>query len=183
MRFVLDFAYGTGLRAGELVGAVLGHVEIDAHGDAWLHVAGKGARVGKVVLPAIARTALDRYLVQRRLPLDSAKWPPSVPLLASLAGESGITARRLWAAMKRFFATAAGVLEAVNPSLAGKLRRATPHWMRHTHATHALQRGADLTTVRDNLRHASVATTSLYLHADEQRRARQISTAFAGARR
>jgi integrase len=35
--------------------------------------------------------------------------------------------------------------------------------MRHTHATHALARGAELTTVRDNLRHASIATTSIYL--------------------
>lgn len=51
--------------------------------------------------------------------------------------------------------------------------------MRHTHATHALARGAELTTVRDNLRHASVATTSIYLHTDEVKRARQIGDAFA----
>jgi hypothetical protein len=38
----------------------------------------------------------------------------------------------------------------------------------------------DLTTVRDNLRHASVSTTSLYLHADDERRARQIGAAFSG---
>ncbi|NML17306.1 site-specific integrase [Azohydromonas caseinilytica] len=183
MRFVLDFAYATGLRASELVQAVLGNVEIDAQGAAWLHVLGKGSKAGKVVLPAVSRTALERYLVQRRLPLDAAKWPPATPLLASLHGEAGITATRLWVAMKRFFATAASVIDEVNPALAAKLRRATPHWMRHTHATHALERGADLTTVRDNLRHASVATTSLYLHANEQRRAQQITTAFSGAGR
>ncbi|NBF18134.1 tyrosine-type recombinase/integrase, partial [Pseudomonas sp. Fl4BN2] len=66
--------------------------------------------------------------------------------------------------------------------LAGKLRKASPHWMRHTHATHALARGAELTTVRDNLRHASVSTTSIYLHSDEIKRARQLGEAF-GARR
>jgi integrase len=59
-----------------------------------------------------------------------------------------------------FFATAAGVIEGDNPQLAEKLRRASPHWMRHTHATHALESGAKLTTVRDNLRHASISTTS-----------------------
>jgi site-specific recombinase XerD len=48
--------------------------------------------------------------------------------------------------------------------------------MRHTHATHALARGAELTTVRDNLRHSSIATTSIYLHTDEVKRARQMST-------
>jgi len=38
--------------------------------------------------------------------------------------------------------TRIGIVETANPALAEKLRRATPHWMRHTYATHALQRGA-----------------------------------------
>ena len=99
-------------------------------------------------------------------------------MLGSLDGEAGITSKRLWAIVKRFFATAAGVLAEANPALAEKLRRATPHWTRHTHATHALQRGAELTTVRDNLRHASLSTTSMYLHSDDVRRAKQIGGAF-----
>jgi len=44
--------------------------------------------------------------------------------------------------------------------------------------THALGRGVDLTIVRDDLRHAAVATTSVCLHADEIKRARQIGNAF-----
>lgn len=80
--------------------------------------------------------------------------------------------------MKRFFATVADLLVEDNPVFAEKLRRATPHWMRHTHATHALQAGAELTTVRDNLRHASLATTSMYLHSDDTKRARQMATVF-----
>jgi site-specific recombinase XerD len=44
--------------------------------------------------------------------------------------------------------------------------------MRHTHAARALKRGAQLTSVRDNLRHASISTTSVYLHSDEVERAR-----------
>jgi site-specific recombinase XerD len=51
--------------------------------------------------------------------------------------------------------------------------------MRHTHATHALARGAELIAVRDNSRHASVATTSIYLHTDEVKRTRQMGDAFA----
>ena len=50
--------------------------------------------------------------------------------------------------------------------------------MRHTHATHALARETELTTVRDNLRHASISTTSIYLHGDEVKRARQMGEAF-----
>jgi len=50
---------------------------------------------------------------------------------------------------------------------------------RHTHATHALARGAESTTVPDNLRHASISATSIYLHGDDVKRARQIGVAFA----
>jgi len=178
LRFLVDFSYSTGLRAGELVHATLGCIEVDAHGDHWLHVVGKGNKAGKVVLPGLARGALDRHLTQRGLPVTPAKWNPATPLLGSLDGEAGITSKRLWAIVKRFFAATAEILADTNPALAEKLRRATPHWMRHTHATHALQRGAELTTVRDNLRHASLSTTSMYLHSDDPRRAKQIGGAF-----
>jgi site-specific recombinase XerD len=80
--------------------------------------------------------------------------------------------------MKQFFETAAKAIQPENPALADKLRLATPHWMRHTHATHALARGAELTAVRDNLRHTSIATTSIYLHGDKLKRAKQMGHAF-----
>ncbi len=181
MRFVLDFAYATGLRASELVGARLGMIEDDARGERWLHLVGKGSKAGSVVMPSIARSALDRYLVQRRLPITPTRWDPATPLLGSLEQDntSGVTAARLWAVMKRFFAQVADIVQEQSPATAAKLRRASPHWMRHTHATHALDRGVDLTTVRDNLRHASVSTTSVYLHTDKEKRARQLGEAFA----
>jgi site-specific recombinase XerD len=81
--------------------------------------------------------------------------------------------------MRRFFVQAADVIHADHPATAEKLRRASPHWMRHSHASHALARGAESTTVRDNLRHASIATTSMYLHSDEIQRAKQMNQAFA----
>jgi site-specific recombinase XerD len=181
LRFVIDFAYATGLRASELVGATLSMIEVDADADHWLHLVGKGSKAGKVALPPLARAALDRYLVQRRLPAARERWDPSTPLIGSLEHEStaGITATRLWAIMKRFFGQVADLIQDRNPATAEKLRRASPHWMRHTHATHALARGAELTSVRDNLRHASLATTSIYLHGDEVKRARQLGKAFA----
>lgn len=181
LRFVLDFAYATGLRVSELVGACLGNVETDARGDHWVSLIGKGRKAGKVALPPLARTALDRYLVERGLPVTPTRWHPDTPLVGSLEQDSaaGISSVRLWEITRRFFAKAAEVLEADNPVLAEKLGRASPHWTRHTHATHALARGAELTTVRDNLRHASIATTSIYLHSDEVKRAQQIRNAFA----
>lgn len=184
LRFVLDFAYATGLRASELVGATLGSIERDAHDDQWLHVVGKGSKAGKVALPPMAGAALDHYLMQRGLPTTRARWSRETPLVGGLDEDSlaGITAGRLWGVMRRFFETAAKVIETDSPATAEKLRRATPHWMRHTHASHALARGAQLTTVRDNLRHASISTTSIYLHSDEVTRARQLASAFAEPR-
>ena len=182
LRFVLDFAYATGLRASELVGAVLGSIRSDPQGDHWLHVVGKGSKAAKVALPPLARGALDRYLAERGLPIAPSRWDPKTSLIGSLESEtaSGITSKRLWAIMRRFFGAAADVIQGDHPVLAEKLRRASPHWMRHTHATHALARGAELTTVRDNLRHASISTTSIYLHGDEVKRARQLNEAFSG---
>lgn len=181
LRFILDFAYATGVRASELVGATLGDIRKNESDDHWLHLVGKGNREGKVVLSPLARTGLDQYLVQRGLPVTPARWDPRTPLLVSLGqdSEASITGTRLWRVMRRFFKHAAEVIAPENPAVAEKLRRASPHWMRHTHATHALARGAELTSVCDNLRHASVATTSIYLQSDEVNQARQINQAFA----
>ena len=181
MRFLLDFSYATGLRASELVGARLGDIRTGERGAHWLNLIGKGGKPGKVALPPLARAAFEQYLVQRHLPVTPQRWDPKTPLLASFDEESatGITRSRLWFVMRRFFRLAADVIGTDHPVLAEKLRRASPHWTRHTHATHALARGAELTTVRDNLRHASIATTSIYLQSDEIKRSRQMDQAFA----
>lgn len=180
LRFILDFCYGTGLRASEFVGATLGDIERDDRGEDWLAIVGKGAKAGKVTLPPLAREALDRYLVQRGLPTTRARWSSDTSLVGSLEEDTtpAISPSRLWAVMRRFFDTARVVLGTANQRLSEKLAGASPHWMRHTHATHALERGAELTTVRDNLRHASISTTSTYLHGNSEARARQMREAF-----
>jgi site-specific recombinase XerC len=133
LRFVLDFAYASGLRANELVGATLGMIKVDQHDDHWLELVGKGSKLGKVALPPLARAALDRYLVQRRLPTTPKRWDPARPLIGSLDQDAvgGITTSRLRAIVKRFFAQVADLIEDESPMTAQKLRRASPHWMRH----------------------------------------------------
>jgi len=180
LRFVLDFGYATGLRASELVNVGLGNIETDSQGDHWIKVVGKGRKSAKVALPPLAHAALYRYLIERNLPVTPTRWQKATPLIPSLAddGASGITGVRLWRILRRFFVKAATVSAKDNQPLAEKLLIASPHWMRHTHATHALARGAELTAVRDNLRHASISTTSTYLHGDDVKRARQMAKAF-----
>lgn len=180
LRFVLYFAYATDLRSSEFVGATLGQIEMDPQGDHWLKLVGKGSKAGKVALAPLAQVALDHYLMQRGVPTTPAKWKPSTPLIADLQagnGQNHITSVRLWNVAKRLFVSTADTIESESPKNADKLRRASPHWMRRTHATHAFARGAELTTVRHNLRHASVSTTSVYLHTDRTKRARQMRDA------
>ncbi|WOB05895.1 phage integrase family protein [Piscinibacter gummiphilus] len=179
LRFTLDFWRDTGLRPHEFAESCLGKIQRDDAGDDWIQVVGKGGRVGDVAVPISAMGALERYLVQRGLPATRSRWNPCTPLIPSLQQpEIGISTGRLRALLERFFLFAADRLEPVNATAAHKLREATPHWLRHTHATHALELGVDLKTVQENLRHASISTTSGYLHTDKARRARQMREAF-----
>lgn len=181
LRFVLDFERGTGLRASELTSLRLSQVSIEELDAWWLNLVGKGAKKGRVALPPLARQALTRYLVYRGLPTTPRLWSLDTPILAAIGheeGRAGISTTRLRNFLDRFFDTVAGLVEADNPAMAAKLRRATTHWMRHTHATHALEGGVPLTSVRDNLRHASVSTTSNYLHTDEMQRGQTLARAF-----
>jgi site-specific recombinase XerD len=183
LRFTLDFWRDTGLRPHEFAKASLSEIYRDDAGDDWIQVVGKGSREGDVAVPLSAMGALERYLMQRSLPVTRSRWNPSTPLIPSLEQpEMGISTGRLRAMLERFFLFAAERLEPVNATAAHKLREATPHWLRHTHATHALELGVDLKTVQENLRHASISTTSVYLHTDKARRARQIREAFAAPR-
>ncbi|MBL0729666.1 site-specific integrase [Piscinibacter sp. HJYY11] len=179
LRFTLDFWRDTGLRPLEMVRSTLGDLYRDDAGDNWIRVVGKGSKEGDVAMPLSALGSLERFLMQRGLHTARGRWNPSAPLVPSLdQPEVGITTGRMRAMLGRFFRLAAVKLDAVSPTAAEKLRRATPHWLRHTHATHALERGVDLKTVQDNLRHASISTTSVYLHTDKARRARQMREAF-----
>ncbi|WP_175108004.1 tyrosine-type recombinase/integrase, partial [Pararobbsia alpina] len=151
--------------------------------DRWIHLIGKGAKAAKVALPPLGAEALFQSLGERGLSRVPEQWRRDTPVVANLDTDGGgISGVRLWKIMKRFFGQAADVIEVDHPALAEKLRRASPHWMRHTHATHALAHGAELTTVRDNLRHASISTTSIYLHSDDLTRAQQMAGAFATGR-
>ncbi|WP_176081836.1 phage integrase family protein [Paraburkholderia tropica] len=192
LRFVLDFGYATGLRASELVSAKLGDIERDQRGAWWLDVTGKGTKTGRVALPPLARQALLQYLKERRLPVARTRWIASTPLLAALdtsetmsqrhkqdaSGQHSISAARLRQMMGELFREVAAHVKGRNPGLAARLRHVSPHWLRHTHATHALNAGVELVAVRDNLRHASIATTSTYLHGNDRRRAHQVGAAF-----
>ncbi|WP_254597736.1 tyrosine-type recombinase/integrase [Burkholderia lata] len=79
-------------------------------------------------------------------------------------------------AIKGMFRGAAAWLRSRGPEFgdrADELDRASAHWLRHTAGSHMADGGEDLRTVRDNLGHASLTTTSLYLHAGDDVRHRE----------
>jgi len=64
---------------------------------------------------------------------------------------------------------------------AGHLIQASTHWLRHTHATHALEAGAEIEEVQENLGHSSVAITAIYTHASRKRRNSAVEKLMAFA--
>ena len=107
---------------------------------------GKGGKTRSVLLSK----ATYRALLTLRNGADA-----SSPVFKSQKG-SALSVTQIW----RIVASAA--------KKAGIEGRVSPHWLRHSHASHALDRGASVALVRDTLGHSSIATTSKYLHARPQ---------------
>jgi site-specific recombinase XerD len=178
--FILDFELATGLRAAELVRARTGDIFFGDAADVWLRLCGKGRRVAKVAIPPLAMHALETFLVQRGLPADPRQCKRNVPLVPALSRERtvSVSGTRLRSVVRRFFCLVAQQIHTSDRIAAHRFEQASPHWLRHTHATYALARGVDLRNVRDNLRHASITTTSKYIDSDELLRMKQLSAAF-----
>jgi site-specific recombinase XerD len=142
-RVMLETLYAGGLRISELVGLSWADV-IERDSKVQLSVTGKGGRTRQVLLPQVVSASL---LALR----DDAG--ANDPVFASHKGGRRLTERTVGYMLKRT-AKRAGIAETVSP-----------HWLRHAHGSHALDRGATLAEVQATLGHANVATTSGYLHA------------------
>jgi len=89
---------------------------LDCQYGYWADAYGKGSKPGKVALPPLARSALNRYLSQRGLPTTPLLWKPDTPMIGDLrhGQTSGITDTRLRELLGRFFKQAAALVEADN---------------------------------------------------------------------
>lgn len=144
---VLLLLYGSGLRIGEaldLTGSVLPLSDT-------LRVTGKGGKQRLVVLLPAVRQAIDAYLQ-----LCPYAMRPSAPLFRGMRG--GPLRQQSVQAAVRAARTAMGLPDS-----------ATPHALRHSFATHLLQRGADLRSIQELLGHASLASTQVYVSVDAAR--------------
>lgn len=86
----------------------------------------------------------------------------------------GVVASVIYNDLTQLFKAAADALRPKDARAADRLSLASPHWMRHTHGSHAAAAGMRLEDIRDNLGHSSVATTSIYVTTERSRRYREI---------
>ncbi len=174
-RALLELLYACGLRASEALGLRVEDVNFSA---GYVVVTGKGNRQRLVPAGAQALDWVRRYCatVRPRLARRSHT-PENAPLFLNRSG-GGLSRQSLWTVIRRA-ARRAGVRAA-----------ASPHTLRHSFASHLLERGADLRSVQAMLGHVDISTTQIYTHLpssvvhDMYRRfhprARRASTRRAG---
>lgn len=143
-RAMLEVFYGGALRVSEVVGAKLEDLKLDL---GYVLVRGKGDKERIVPLNPAAIAAVREYLARGREAL--ARGRPS-PLLFLGRGARGLSRQRVW--------------QMVRAASARSGRRASPHMLRHSCATHMVEGGADLRTVQTILGHADISTTQVYTH-------------------
>ena len=167
-RAILELLYASGLRVRELVG--LNDENLDMP-QQLVRVFGKGKKQRIVPFGEYAARALDTYLSKRdRVGLAQTEDSGHIPVFVSLRG------RRLNARdVQR-------LVEKTRTRLPSG-RRFTTHTLRHTFATHLLERGADLRAIQELLGHSSLATTQKYTHVSLEHLRAEYDKAHPKARK
>jgi integrase/recombinase XerD len=145
---LLRLLYIAGLRISEAAGLRWRHVTPRDGGEAQLTVFGKGGKTREVLVPATMARQL--FALKRRL--DG----PDDPVFRSHGHAqrcASILGRDVWVILRK------AVQRANLP------REISPHFLRHAHASHSLDRGAPVHVVQQTLGHASLTTTTRYTHA------------------
>jgi integrase len=186
----LKFAFSTGLRIHELAAASFGDIECleDETGEHYfLRVVGKHSKIRKTSLPLVFNEELQDYLRVRGLPADFDFVLHQAPLIPSFRDKTGrkhLTPAGIHKILAAFFDNLFTHLEAdahADKRLLSKLRQASAHWFRHSYGSYlANDKQVPLTYIRDELGHANISTTSLYLNTDAKQRQKVVSEAFTG---
>jgi len=152
-RALIELLYATGMRVTELVSLRPSDIDLEA---SYLTCTGKGDKQRIVPIGDEAADWVRKYLRQSR-PTLLGKRSSSRLFVNARGGGSGLTRVGFWKILK------------VYARQAGLSRTLSPHVLRHSFATHLLERGADLRAIQMMLGHADLSTTQIYTHVLEQR--------------
>ena len=152
-RAMFEVLYATGVRVSELVSIRAADLHLD---DGYLSCIGKGNKERIVPLGDEATRWVERYQREARPVLVAKRKRPSANLFVNARGGS-LSRVGFWKILKGHGQRA---------SLPASL---SPHVIRHSFATHLLERGADLRTIQMMLGHADLSTTQIYTHVLEAR--------------
>jgi integrase/recombinase XerD len=159
-RALIEVLYATGLRVSELVGLRLADLHLE---QGYLQCVGKGGKERLVPLGEAAAAWLRRYLADARRHLLKRRDGPWV--FVNARGGARLSRIGFWKILKHY------------GQQAGIRAHLSPHVLRHSFATHLLERGADLRAIQVMLGHADLSTTQIYTHVLEAR-LRQVYDSF-----
>lgn len=146
-RAILEVLYSAGLRVSELAGLCESDLDLTS---GLIRVRGKGRRERMSPIGSFASGALRKWLEVRQLSAKEKQGPPA-PVFVNKFGRR-LTTRSIGRLLEKYLRTT------------GLDRRTTPHTLRHSFATHLLNRGADIRSVQELLGHKSLITTQIYTH-------------------
>ncbi len=150
-RAILETMYATGMRVSEAVNLKLDGVNLDI---GFIRCIGKGNKERIIPLGKKAIESIKRYLENSRPKFLKSKTSPF--LFVSRLGAK-ISRQSFWKLIKKY-ASSAGIKKPIKP-----------HILRHSFATHLLERGADLRSVQEMLGHSNISTTQIYTHINKDR--------------
>ena len=152
-RALIELLYATGMRVSELIGLRPADVNLDA---SYLTCTGKGDKQRIVPVGDEATRWVRRYLRDGR-PALLGKRTSARLFVNARGGGRGLTRVGFWKILKGY-ARQADLKKSISP-----------HMLRHSFATHLLERGADLRAIQMMLGHADLSTTQIYTHVLERR--------------
>ena len=147
---MIELLYATGMRVSELVHIAMADVNLQA---GYVRVTGKGRKQRLVPMGDMARERVAEYVDTARATFVKN---PAEPALFLTGRGKPMTRQGFWKLLRRY-ATAAGIAEL------------SPHKLRHSFATHLIERGADLRAVQAMLGHSDISTTQIYTHVSRAR--------------
>lgn len=146
-----ELMYASGMRVSELVNLKISDLDLNL---GIVRCLGKGQKERIVPIGRLAQSAMKNYLEQARPKLLKNK--QSSYLFLSKNSDK-ITRQMIWKLMKHY-----GLLAGIN-------KKISPHTLRHSFATHLLEKGADLRIVQELLGHSNISTTQIYTHLNKDR--------------